>query len=50
MKYWELFFLTLGAGLLVDAVIKPKSWFAIPIGFLCEIAGDALFYLQERSR
>jgi hypothetical protein len=32
MKYWELFFLTVGAGSIVGAVINPASWFGLIIG------------------
>lgn len=46
MKYWELFFMTAGAGLFVGAVITPQSWFAVPLGFLVAIWGYALHYLR----
>ncbi len=39
MKYWETFFLTVGAGLQVGAAITPSSWFAIPLGLQCTIGG-----------
>ena len=32
MKYWELFFLTVGAGCIVGAVISPASWFGAFVG------------------
>ena len=32
MRYWELFFLTVGAGCFVGAVISPASWFAVAVG------------------
>ncbi|MCR5813603.1 MAG: hypothetical protein K6G15_03795 [Desulfovibrio sp.] len=49
MKYWEIFFLTLGAGLLVGAVITPKSWIAIPTGLFCAFVGYALNYFQKEK-
>ena len=39
MKYWELFFLTLGAGCLVGVVISPASWLGMPIGIASAFAG-----------
>jgi disulfide bond formation protein DsbB len=32
MKYWERFFMTLGAGCLIGAIIQPTSWAVIPLG------------------
>jgi hypothetical protein len=32
MKYWELFFLTVGAGCFVGVIIQPASWLAVFAG------------------
>jgi hypothetical protein len=32
MKYWELFFLTVGAGCFVGVIIQPASWFGVFAG------------------
>jgi hypothetical protein len=32
MKYRKLFFLTVGAGSIVGAVISPASWFGLFVG------------------
>ena len=46
MKYWELFFLTLGAGCLVGAIISPASWFGMPIGVTSALLG---WFLHKRG-
>lgn len=49
MKYWETYFLTVGAGLFVGAVITPESWLAIPFGFAASLAGFILhIYAKEK--
>ena len=50
MKYWETFFLTVGAGRIVGASITRKSWLAIPLGFLSAIWGYALHVWRENER
>jgi len=42
MKYWELFFLTLGAGCLVGVVISPESWLGMPVGVASALVGWVL--------
>ena len=47
MKYWETFFMTAGAGLLVGVVITPQSWLAAPLGIISAIAGYVIHPLRE---
>jgi hypothetical protein len=47
MKYWETWFLTVGAGLLVGAVISPQSWLAVPLGITATMLG---FLLHSRLK
>jgi hypothetical protein len=35
MKYWELFFMTVGAGCFVGVIIQPASWLGILFGIGC---------------
>ena len=39
MKYWETFFLTVGAGMMVGAVVSPGSWLALILGVACAFVG-----------
>jgi hypothetical protein len=34
MKYWELFFLTVGAGCFVGVIIQPASWLGVFAGIM----------------
>lgn len=49
MKYWETFFLTVGAGLFVGAVISPQSWLAVPLGVLATMWGYALHRWRKEA-
>lgn len=46
MKYWEMFFLTVGAGCLVGAVIAPGSWLGVPISVVSTFVG---WYLHKKG-
>jgi len=48
MKYWETWFLTAGAGLMVGAVISPQSWLAIPLGIIATMLGF-FFHLRHKG-
>ena len=42
MKYWERFFMTVGAGCFVGVIIQPASWFGILLGIVCAWYGWTL--------
>ena len=42
MKYWELWFLTVGAGCFVGAIISPASWVAVLVGIASSWIGWTL--------
>lgn len=50
MKYWETYFLTVGAGLLVGAVITPESWLAVPLGLMSSMIGFVLHHWQKEAQ
>lgn len=47
MKYWETFFMTVGAGLMVCVVITPQSWLAAPLGFLAALLGYGIHIMRK---
>lgn len=39
MRYWEMWFLTCGAGCMVGAIISPASWGAVLVGLILTWTG-----------
>ena len=50
MKYWETFFMTVGAGLFVGVVITPQSWLAVPLGIMASMVGFVLHLWRKEAQ